>query len=521
MFLLILLSCLGIDKSKSYSSEFILMGSLLNKTDQASGVSQASPGANSGGGGFTNFFGGSSSVSEGRTAIRFKVYDDPMPIPVSSGILNFYSEYEFIDSLFDSAVNIPPAEILKLTVDKIEIINSAFPSSPIVIIPTYKERVIEIRRNNHFIPFAMGISVSAGTYSSIKVFLNSKGYAYFNDKEYVLNLTQKIVTFGNSFPIEKEKITSLRSIPFIENDPEFISSHGHYKRNNFDTVQFVDHLYQKNGFIQFNLALNLIPAGQAVHSPLEKLNIMVSQVTAVDKANSGHTLNDKPTIFEFLSLRSGFVGLATHNEVPSTNYDYFEVMLGRNNTIDADGNNSPLIMDERSQSIFRFQGSFNAQSARTMELYLHLDPNKSVFFVPSKGFVFDPVLKLESYLSMTENHKALLIDKLNKRINLVGKDSEVVISGTATAISTILANNVNGKQMIYSDVTIAVNDILRGQLDNSKSFTLRVIGGTYGGIKLEVFGMPKFQVNESFLLFLKKNGNSFIITRGELGKVNL
>jgi hypothetical protein len=494
------------------------MGSLLNKVDQASGVTQASPGADSNSGYVSSGWNG--SVSDGNSIIRLKVYDDPLPQPEKDGILNYFVEFEFIESLFDGAVNTPPVDILKLTIDKIEIVQAEKPDNPTVIIPNFKERQIEIRRSNHFLPLVMGLTLQSGTYSSIKVFLNSKGFVYFNDKEYELNVTQKVISFDQSILIEPKKITSLRSIPSLESQSAFFSNNGQFKRENFVAVKFVDYVFHKNQAVQFNLSLNLVTAGQSLHSPINKLNIMVSQVSAVDKSNSSFTLNAQPTIFEFLSLRNGFVGLAAHSEVSVNEFNYFEIILGRNNSIDIEGNNSPLLMDDRSPSVFRFQGSFPARNARILELFMHLDPNKSIFYVPNKGFVFDPVLKLESMLNMTSEQVAILSSRLYKGINLVSKDSEYVISGTTTDIKTLLAKNTNGKQMIYSDVTIQVNDVLRGD-EVPKILSLRVIGGSYGGTKLEVFGMPKFQMNESFLLFLKKNGKSFIITHGELGKVNL
>jgi hypothetical protein len=75
--------------------------------------------------------------------------------------------------------------------------------------------------------------------------------------------------------------------------------------------------------------------------------------------------------------------------------------------------------------------------------------------------------------------------------------------------------------MIYSNMSLKVEDRLRGKVENPDHFPFRSIGGTYYGMQLRVAGMPEFKSNERFLLFLKKYGDRYSVVRGELGKINL
>ncbi len=96
-----MVSCVGVKSKKGVSTEFILFASDINKTDQQSGVTQASPGAdnspagsgvtpgNNSGGGFIDttltiingLFGGGgqvTSIPADKVILRTKLFDDPV-----------------------------------------------------------------------------------------------------------------------------------------------------------------------------------------------------------------------------------------------------------------------------------------------------------------------------------------------------------------------------------------------------------------------------------------------------------
>ena len=64
------------------------------------------------------------------------------------------------------------------------------------------------------------------------------------------------------------------------------------------------------------------------------------------------------------------------------------------------------------------------------------------------------------------------------------------------------------KQYVYTYVTVGELDILKGNYDESQ-ITLRMDGGDVGdGRRLVVPGIPKFQLNEQVIIFVKGNGQS-------------
>ncbi len=544
IFSLLLLSCIGVDKSKSYSSEFILMGSLLNKTDQASGVSQASPGAGSNGG----YIGGgwNGSVPSMSSVARLKVQDAPLANSTTSGFLHVNAEFEFMESLFDGADTTPNPDSIILTVDRTEIIDSN--AKLITIIPNPKEARIEIRRGGHFIPFIRNVSLTPGTYQSLKIFLKPIGTILMNDRSYVVNIDSTVVNFANSFTIALGQSTSLHFVPTVETAPEFFKDKGKYSKENYTKLFENSHDYAKAP-IQFRLPLNLVSISQAIHKNPTKLQVMFGTVRISDKANSGQELNSSPTQFEILSLDNGYVGLASHNEIPSGEYASIDVSLGRNTEIELEGELTKIPFEERSQTDFKVYGNYILKPNRIFEFFLHLDPNKSLYYVPDKGYVFDPYIELESTMSFSEEQYNLLGNTLGKEQNKIARSADLVIQATVGSITPTLAPNVQGVNMIYSDIAFQVEDVLRGNVGTSSNVSssdsrelqinetsstsssrlpleltdilnLRFPGGDYNGMQLRVSSMPLFTQGEKIILYLQKNGNSYSVVRGHAGKVS-
>jgi len=105
--------------------------------------------------------------------------------------------------------------------------------------------------------------------------------------------------------------------------------------------------------------------------------------------------------------------------------------------------------------------------------------------------------------------------------NIVVKEADLIFQGKVNALNYVLAANAHGKYMIYTDLSLGVDDLLRGQIDKETPFPFRTIGGVYQDKTLEVKGMPDFSSDESFILFLKKQGEGYSFVRGEMGKVSI
>jgi hypothetical protein len=61
-----------------------------------------------------------------------------------------------------------------------------------------------------------------------------------------------------------------------------------------------------------------------------------------------------------------------------------------------------------------------------------------------------------------------------------------------------------GEQLIYTDVTIRVEESLKGGLQAGQKVTIRVEGGVVGEIRLWVEHQPRFHDEEKVLLFLRE-----------------
>jgi len=80
--------------------------------------------------------------------------------------------------------------------------------------------------------------------------------------------------------------------------------------------------------------------------------------------------------------------------------------------------------------------------------------------------------------------------------------------------------DVGGKDFVYTDVVILVDQYLMNSLD-SKEVTVRVIGGTVGKDVFEVEDEPSFKQNEKVLLYIRGENSPFEVTGALQGKFHL
>jgi len=86
--------------------------------------------------------------------------------------------------------------------------------------------------------------------------------------------------------------------------------------------------------------------------------------------------------------------------------------------------------------------------------------------------------------------------------------AEVIADVTVTATASFLVSPTGGKA-IQTRVTFTLNSIpLKGQV--TSPFTLNFLGGTVGTHRMEVSGMPKFQVGDRLILFSYGPDKTFV-----------
>ncbi len=461
------------------------------------------------------------SVPPNASLFRIKLFDDPPVYPTENGVIHFVAEYDFIESFFLNAGavqrEIPPLDRLEFKVSSIEAGDSS--GNLISRLPAANEERVILVKGKHFAPFVRSLILPPGTYSYLKVNLMSVGSLYYKENKYKINLENTQLQFNAPFTVQAGKVTTLHLQNSREYNDRLSGNSREFIRPDFEENYTADFAY-KAQTVQYSIRLELVPVGAEISSPVTRLNLHLAGISALDASNSAYILNDTPTLFEVLSLRNGFVGLAGSNEVSQNVFKLIQVQLGRQHSMESDGVQKPILMEERSQNIFRFNGPFQMENGNVYETYLHLDPNKSVFYIKDKGYVFDPYLEIVSTLNANPDEEQKIAAGLGKFMNLIISESELILKANVTSVTPLIAPNSAGQNIIYSDVTLDIQNFKKGTLPDSQ-MTLRVPGGFLSGLKLEVTSMPKFQSGETVILFLKKYGNRWGVVRGHLGKVKL
>jgi len=464
------------------------------------------------------------AVPADKAILRTKLFDDPVLNAANKSYVNFIVGYDFIESLFYNPTftgfEIPPAMQVLLEIEKVEVLTS---TAPIVIYPTVKESKITIYREKHYFPFFTGLILPVGNYTGVKVYLKRAGKLRMQDREYSLVVETPVISFSDSFAIQAGKVTTLESMTLKDYNDGLAGNRRTPTRSKFEKNLSPEFEYQFNSTAVQHMYINIVNKAANTHDSLTKLLINVESLSVSTDGSSSFVLNRTPTQFEVLQLRNGYVGLAGANQIEAGNYEYFEFSLTRNHSAEITGGVSvPLYMDEASQNIFRFYGPFILKGGETFETYLHLDPNRSVYFTKDRGFVIDPTLSLLSTVSMNPNEEETkIISSAGKFMNVLASESDAVIRGTVTSVTPVIAANASGRKLIYSDVVIGVSKSLKGNIALAP-FSFRVAGGTYNGVKLEVSTAPIFRNGEEVIVYLqKKKEGGYRVTRGELGKVKL
>lgn len=407
----------------------------------------------------------------------------------------------------------------------------------LVFHPTARDSDVWFRDRRHYIPVVRNLSLQAGKYKDLKIHFRKTGSIVLNETEFSMTIESEDVKYERFFTVEAGKITSLHAVP----QREYREHRGEREKELRDTesksiktrrgdnrdreepehIHHPDRRHKRNKQHKYHVHLKIKSIGESHHLPVEKIFVRMLKIEAVDINGNRTLLNEKESEFELLTLRDGAVALMGNNMVPEGEYACFEITLGDNNRVEIAGEEKPLIVEFENQSTFRFEGPFPLRGGRITEVFLHFDPNSSIFYLPERGFILDPTVMTTSAISMTAEQDLRLIEALGARSNLVASEAELIFQGKVKELANIVTQNIHGGNMIYSDMILSVEDRLRGTIENPENFPLRVIGGEVNGMRLRVTGMPEFKTNERFLIFLKAYGDRYGVVRGEMGKISL
>lgn len=104
-------------------------------------------------------------------------------------------------------------------------------------------------------------------------------------------------------------------------------------------------------------------------------------------------------------------------------------------------------------------------------------------------------------------------------------ERELTASAAAIVVGRVKAIasdwDASGRQ-IFTDVTVALDEVVRGELPPASDITIRQLGGRVGDTESRVLGSPQFAVGERVLLFLRPNPDgSLRVAHLYLGKYSV
>ncbi|MCP5502908.1 MAG: DUF4382 domain-containing protein [Leptospiraceae bacterium] len=454
---------------------------------------------------------GKALIPDDKTYLRIKLQDDPIPPPENKGLVHFVLDYEDIShNIFVSGNShkeeAEPFDYFTLTVENIEV-KPAGKEKLILPAPSSVIKIFE--KDKKYAAIFNNLRLEAGDYEYLRVNLyelNGKGkktentfhQIKYRDVLYPLNFVKKRIQFMHHFKVEKGKLSTLHSRP---------------------TQTKVVHYQQNNA--EYRSQVEFEARGYNVHFPIDKIWINMKSISVTKNTGEVYVLNQNPFTFDLLSLRDSAVLLVGNDLLPKGEYLYFKIQLNDGNSIELEYESKPLTITNEYTRSFQIPGPFNLRGGRVTEIILDFDPNLSVYNTLDSGYVMEPTLKVVSILSMTAEQDLRVQNALGEYANTVIKEAEIIFEGRVNSIGCELSNNVRGNQVIYSILSIKVEDTLRGDSSNIEYFPLKMIGGKCQGKVLHVTSMPEFKLNETSIYFLKKYGERYSTVYGDMGKINL
>ena len=124
------------------------------------------------------------------------------------------------------------------------------------------------------------------------------------------------------------------------------------------------------------------------------------------------------------------------------------------------------------------------------------------------------------YISVYFLHVSIIqSQQIATNLKTLTKNSEVVLIGKVSEQESKWNEN---KSRIYTDVTIEVNEYLKGKTEE-KSITVSHLGGEVGEVGELYTHIPTFKEQEEMVLFVKmnKNDGKYRVYNGDNGKIEI
>lgn len=106
-----------------------------------------------------------------------------------------------------------------------------------------------------------------------------------------------------------------------------------------------------------------------------------------------------------------------------------------------------------------------------------------------------------------------------QKMQKLSEKADLILEGKVVKMNSSWNKN---KSRIYTDVTVQVNEYLKGNREN-KTIVITTPGGEVDGVGELYTHMPRFNNDENVLLFVKSDNskNTFKVFNGEDGKITL
>ncbi len=438
-------------------------------------------------------------IKENESYFRAKLQDDPILVPTGSGLIHFVMDLKNFPVIAVDGKK-QAREFDKITLAPISITAKGKDKSKIVL-PTPQVKVVAFWKNRRFAVLLNNLGLPAGDYESLEIEFADDSDKFsphsitIEGNDYPLRFHGEKIKFQSSFKVESGKITTLHARPKQKEIAKYDGG-------------------------KYHSEIEARPSGVIVYSPIDKVWLTTHSITIADSSGKDFFLNDTTNKFDLLALRSGFVALIGNKIVPAGTYASISLNLDPDSAVEISGKGQKLNIINEINTTIAIKGPFELRGGRVTEFILDFNPNLSIIKTLDEGFVLEPDIQVVSNVSMTGAQDIRTVSSLKNYANLVFQESELIFQGTVLSKNTTLANDIYGRQKIYSDQSIVIEDRLRGHSD-AEPLILRTVGGEMNGLKLKVHEMPEFTAGEKCILFLKKSSGRYVPVRGSLGKVSL
>ncbi|MGJ4748290.1 hypothetical protein ACQV5M_18155 [Leptospira sp. SA-E8] len=356
-----------------------------------------------------------------------------------------------------------------------------------------------------------------GQYSKIELVLSNTGKAFYQDKEYEVSLSNALISSKIDLKIVKGKFSNLFLKP---------NNFGGYFLDSPDSTK-LENRFQRGhrtptptGKITYQLpSLN----SKSWNSDIVTDAILkINGVTLVYEDGKKTQLSNSSATYTIGNLKKGNVALLASKSVNSGKIKEIILNSPRLVKITSSGSSNSNISFPFFQEI-HFQLTANLKAEHIYETFIELDDSVSLFTSLHNGIYISslPTFNLKSSVHFSNDLEQNLLNTLGTKLNLLAKNSEMVIDATTNSsiYQPIFDSNIGW--VISSLTNLIVNENLNAEQTNINSVSLQSTGGSLSGLRMDSFGSPKLLKGERAIFFLNKNQNSnyYYFSSGVYSKV--